>query len=224
MYSTFTGVLISLSLLNRIYITCIAPFFDTSPIVQTSYGIVEGRTSLSRNRRTYYSFTKMPYAKPPVGEYRFAVSIILCTLINQSINQFLAPFTSGHMGRYSQCKKRCSIMHPKELSSRYHTRSWGRRRLFVYKCLYTICKQTNAFEKNEIVQVIVSYQLPDQVNNRFRRRLLPVMVFINWGGFFTGYSNAQYLGPEYFMDKDIVLVTFDYRLGVMGSYFLFFFK
>lgn len=43
------------------------------------------------------------------------------------------------------------------------------------------------------------------------------MVFINWGGFFTGYGNAQYLGPEYFMDKDVVLVTFDYRLGVMGT-------
>lgn len=59
-------------------------------------------------------------------------------------------------------------------------------------------------------------QLPDKVKSRFRRRLLPVMVFINWGGFFTGYGNAQYLGPEYFMDKDVVLVTFDYRLGVMG--------
>lgn len=42
------------------------------------------------------------------------------------------------------------------------------------------------------------------------------MVFINWGGFFTGYGNSKYLGPEYFMDKDVVLVTFDYRLGVMG--------
>lgn len=42
------------------------------------------------------------------------------------------------------------------------------------------------------------------------------MVSINWGGFFTGYGNSKYLGPEYFMDKDVVLVTFDYRLAVMG--------
>lgn len=42
------------------------------------------------------------------------------------------------------------------------------------------------------------------------------MVFIHWGGFFTGSSGSDYLGPEYLMDKDIVLVTFNYRLGVLG--------
>ncbi|RZC42269.1 COesterase and/or Abhydrolase 3 domain containing protein, partial [Asbolus verrucosus] len=47
-------------------------------------------------------------------------------------------------------------------------------------------------------------------------QLLPVMVFIHWGGFFTGYSNSNYLGPEYFMDEDVVLVSFNYRLGVLG--------
>lgn len=43
------------------------------------------------------------------------------------------------------------------------------------------------------------------------------MVFIHWGGFFTGYSGPDYLGPEYFMDEDVVLVTFNYRLGVLGK-------
>ncbi|KAJ8954409.1 hypothetical protein NQ318_011083 [Aromia moschata] len=41
--------------------------------------------------------------------------------------------------------------------------------------------------------------------------------FIHWGGFFTGYSSSDYLGPEYFMDKNVVLVTFNYRLGVLGD-------
>lgn len=43
------------------------------------------------------------------------------------------------------------------------------------------------------------------------------MVFIHWGGFFAGYGNKQYLGPEYFMDKDVILVTINYRLGVFGK-------
>lgn len=42
------------------------------------------------------------------------------------------------------------------------------------------------------------------------------MVFIHWGGFFAGYGTSDYLGPQYFMDTDIVLVTFNYRLGVLG--------
>lgn len=50
-----------------------------------------------------------------------------------------------------------------------------------------------------------------------RSELLPVMVFIHWGGFFAGYSSTDYLGPEYFMDQNVVLVTFNYRLGVMGK-------
>lgn len=49
------------------------------------------------------------------------------------------------------------------------------------------------------------------------RELLPVMVFIHWGGFLAGRGTSDYLGPEYFMDEDVVLVTFNYRLGVMGK-------
>ncbi|NP_001180223.1 juvenile hormone esterase precursor [Tribolium castaneum] len=47
-------------------------------------------------------------------------------------------------------------------------------------------------------------------------QLLPVMVFIHWGGFFAGRGSSDYNGPEYIMDKDVILVTFNYRLGVFG--------
>ncbi|XP_050305672.1 juvenile hormone esterase-like isoform X2 [Anthonomus grandis grandis] len=42
------------------------------------------------------------------------------------------------------------------------------------------------------------------------------MVFIHWGAFIAGASRGGYIGPEYFMDKDVVLVTFNYRLGPFG--------
>lgn len=42
------------------------------------------------------------------------------------------------------------------------------------------------------------------------------MVFIHWGGFFAGYGTSDYLGPDYFMDEPVILVTFNYRLGVLG--------
>lgn len=52
----------------------------------------------------------------------------------------------------------------------------------------------------------------------FQRRhsLLPVMVFIHYGAFFGGTGRSDYLGPEFFMDKKVVLVTFNYRLGAFG--------
>lgn len=46
------------------------------------------------------------------------------------------------------------------------------------------------------------------------------MVFIHWGAFVAGRSTAGYLGPEYFMDKDVVLVTFNYRLGPFGTHYI----
>ncbi|KAF5277750.1 hypothetical protein FQR65_LT03730 [Abscondita terminalis] len=48
------------------------------------------------------------------------------------------------------------------------------------------------------------------------KRRLPVMVFIHYGGFFAGTGNSDYIGPEYIMDKNVILVTFNYRLGVFG--------
>ncbi|XP_075211793.1 carboxylic ester hydrolase-like [Lycorma delicatula] len=42
----------------------------------------------------------------------------------------------------------------------------------------------------------------------------PVMVFIHGGGFTCGSSNLY--GPEYILDKDVILVTINYRLGALG--------
>ncbi|KAF5281268.1 hypothetical protein FQA39_LY05154 [Lamprigera yunnana] len=49
-----------------------------------------------------------------------------------------------------------------------------------------------------------------------RESLLPVMVYIYFGGFTSGTANSNFHGPEFFMDRNIVLVTLNYRLGVLG--------
>ncbi|XP_051164616.1 juvenile hormone esterase-like [Leptopilina boulardi] len=46
--------------------------------------------------------------------------------------------------------------------------------------------------------------------------LLPVMFWIHGGGFHTGSSRLNLYGPNYLMDKDIILVTINYRLGILG--------
>nr|QIK02095.1 juvenile hormone esterase [Holotrichia parallela] len=47
-------------------------------------------------------------------------------------------------------------------------------------------------------------------------KLVPVLVFIHYGAFIAGDSRSDIIGPEYLMDNDVVVVTFNYRLGVMG--------
>lgn len=48
--------------------------------------------------------------------------------------------------------------------------------------------------------------------------LKPVMVYIHGGGFMVGSSKPEFCGPEHLLIKDIVLVTLNYRLGIMGAY------
>lgn len=46
--------------------------------------------------------------------------------------------------------------------------------------------------------------------------LLPVMVWIHGGGFFAGSGSADVFGPELLIKKDVIVVTVNYRLGVLG--------
>lgn len=47
--------------------------------------------------------------------------------------------------------------------------------------------------------------------------LKPVMVYIYGGGLIMGSSKPGFLGPEFLLLNDIVLVTINYRLGALGK-------
>ncbi|XP_071451495.1 juvenile hormone esterase-like [Hetaerina americana] len=59
---------------------------------------------------------------------------------------------------------------------------------------------------------VYSPKLPDTENNH----LYPVIFFIHHGGWFDLSGQSSLLGPRYLLDEDIVLVTINYRLGVLG--------
>lgn len=44
----------------------------------------------------------------------------------------------------------------------------------------------------------------------------PVMVWIHGGGFYTGSGNSDFYGPDFIVANDVILVTFNYRLEVLG--------
>ncbi|XP_049790618.1 esterase FE4-like [Schistocerca nitens] len=45
---------------------------------------------------------------------------------------------------------------------------------------------------------------------------LPVMVWIYGGAFITGSGSARSYGPDFLVEQGVILVTLNYRLGVMG--------
>lgn len=44
------------------------------------------------------------------------------------------------------------------------------------------------------------------------------MVWIYGGGFQIGKASRDIYGPDYLLSKDVVLVTFNYRLGPFGRH------
>lgn len=48
------------------------------PVISINQGQLRGKIVNVGDGRTYYSFQGIPYAKPPLGEFRFKVSAQLC--------------------------------------------------------------------------------------------------------------------------------------------------
>ncbi|KAK5641626.1 hypothetical protein RI129_010173 [Pyrocoelia pectoralis] len=59
---------------------------------------------------------------------------------------------------------------------------------------------------------VYTTQLPTPDHNPKR----PVLFFIHPGGFYCMTSASYWTGPQYFADRDVVLVTINYRLGSLG--------
>ncbi|KAK9883519.1 hypothetical protein WA026_001695 [Henosepilachna vigintioctopunctata] len=59
---------------------------------------------------------------------------------------------------------------------------------------------------------VYSNELPEEKNNPKK----PVIIYIHSGGFYVTAGRSNWNGPQYFMDQDVVLVTFNYRVEALG--------
>ncbi|CAH1106974.1 unnamed protein product [Psylliodes chrysocephalus] len=79
-----------------------------------------------------------------------------------------------------------------------------------------ICYQFNQkhfdSRENEDCLVLNVYSTADQSDDE----LLPVLFWIHGGGFSVSSGAIDLFGPHYFMDKKIVVVTVNFRLGPLG--------
>ncbi|XP_063224005.1 juvenile hormone esterase-like isoform X2 [Bacillus rossius redtenbacheri] len=144
-----------------------------SPVVRVRQGLVRGSAMTSLRGRRFLAFRGVPYARPPLGDLRFAPP--------EDALPWSGVLDATQDG--AMCVQKNYLVAPYELQGQEDC-------LFVN--VYT--PKANATDGD----------------------LLDVMVFIHGGGFFSG-SGASYLyGPQFLMDKDVVLVTFNYRLGALG--------
>uniref|UniRef100_A0A6P4EAG0 carboxylesterase n=1 Tax=Drosophila rhopaloa TaxID=1041015 RepID=A0A6P4EAG0_DRORH len=132
-------------------------------------GQIKGVKRRSLYDDTYFSFEKIPFAKPPVGELRFKAPVP-------------ADAWSGVLD--------CTHFAEKPTQRNLMTRDIEG----IEDCLYL-----NVYSK----------QLKSD-------KPLPVMVYIYGGAFTIGEATRELYGPDYFMAKDVVLVTLNYRVDCLG--------
>nr|CAD7430493.1 unnamed protein product [Timema monikensis] len=201
--------------------------------VKLSQGVLRGRKVASLSGTGYYSFQGVPYAKPPVGPLRFKPTIESYQLSGQSVGEDSANF----------CGYRASCDQNNEPSgalggfvSFFHAASVNKQTGFisvsdlfkapervdpwegVRDALTTgsVCTQYNIFQQRIegdedcLFLNVYSPQLPPTKTPR------AVMVWIHGGGYIWGSGNTDLYGPDYLVDAGVVLVTINYRLGVLG--------
>lgn len=158
-------------------------------IVSSKNGQIRGLKKTSRLGDEYFSFQGVPFAKPPVGELRFK-----------------APVPIEPWDGVLDATEQKAVSHYLMTHFKGQTPSED--------CLYL-----NVYAKN-VSQGRVRFDYLAHVLNEFFFQLngnkKPVLVFIHGGAFNSGSSTTQLLGPDWLMQKEVILVTLNYRLNAFG--------
>jgi carboxylesterase type B len=164
---------------------------SSGPQVEIDLGILEGKVLQTRGGRDYYAFYNIPYAKPAVGELRF-----------EPPQEYTEKWTGVRNAtvRGNKCIQNRKGMTEIQGSEDCH-----------YLNVYTPkLPETNRRGRGR-------GQAGRGRGRRGRGRqikLLPVMFYM-FGGGFKGGQGSNY-GGDYMLDKDVVIVLPEWRLGAMG--------
>lgn len=79
-----------------------------------------------------------------------------------------------------------------------------------------VCLQFNPMNKTELIGDEDCLFLNIYTPEMNPTSLKTVMVYIHGGGWFFGSGNDDLQGPDLLINKDVILVTMNYRIGVLG--------
>lgn len=160
-----TKMLLKLYFLAAVVVAATAQ--DFNPVVRVSQGLIQGSWKVSTKGRPYASFQGVPYARPPIGKYRFREP------------QQLKPWTGV----------------------------WDATRTLSSCLQYDPFVGTITGSENCLFVNVYTPKLTPTAS-------LPVMVFIHGGAFM--YGEGGFYDAGNLMDRDMVVVTLNYRLGPLG--------
>lgn len=89
---------------------------------------------------------------------------------------------------------------------------WKPRILSAYNYGPSCYAYENPIEQSEDC-LSVNVFVPNNLNPN---ETIPVIVFIYGGAFFKGHSTDVMYGPDFLVERDVIFVTFNYRVGTFG--------
>ncbi|XP_049955863.1 fatty acyl-CoA hydrolase precursor, medium chain-like [Schistocerca serialis cubense] len=174
--------------------------------VRVSGGLVRGYRTTSVRGTPYWNFQGLPYAAPPVGPLRFA-------LMERGGQAGQGPELDVLGGVICRWQHTLTLTDWRTLFSEPQpAASWDDVRNATEEAPQ--CLQVG--DAGDVVGdedcLYLNVYTPE-LNADIPRT---VMVWIHGGGFVGGSPSKSEYGPDFFMDRDVVVTSISYRLGTLG--------
>jgi carboxylesterase type B len=161
------------------------------PEVTIEQGKLRGSTGINLRGETFLKFQGIPYAKPPLGELRFKVTLSpIRTFLFKFILQ--SPQPPGKWTGVFDASKEGDVCYSRDLFR----------------------PQIISGSENCLVLNVYTKTIPDEK----KKNLRPVLFWIHGGGFVYGSGTEELYAPDYLITEDVVVVTINYRLGILGEF------
>ncbi|XP_066251364.1 venom carboxylesterase-6-like [Euwallacea similis] len=89
--------------------------------------------------------------------------------------------------------------------------------------VHSVCPQRDIYRRSEIFEgeedcLYLNVYVPKVASKvkSSQSSSLPVMVFFHGGGWLCGSGNTHWYGPDVLLERDVILVVLNYRLGALG--------
>ncbi|KAJ1523369.1 hypothetical protein ONE63_001236 [Megalurothrips usitatus] len=174
--------------------------FCSDPEATVKTGRLRGKTEYTPAGTKYHAFLGIPYAKPPVGPLRFKAP--------EPAEPWTGVRDASRVG--NTCPQKLMLLSPEGVMARLK---------FMYglvKMLPNLVQRTHWVLKQSEDCLYLNVYTPADAEGMKARPLRPVLFWIHGGGFQIADANPDLSAPELFLDKDVVVVTFNYRLGPLG--------
>ena len=167
-------------------------------LVMTAMGPIQGTITKDEN---VFNYKGIPYAKPPLGKLRWSPP--------EETDSWTEVKTANSYGN------RC--MQPDDTEDGYFNRlieGHGLNKFLTYLIKKGVASQKPAPMSEDCLYLNIR---TDNIRgDKKGKKLKPVMVWIHGGGHQFGSSDLSYYQSNTLVNKGVVLVTINYRLGVMG--------